>query len=492
MKATTWFSVVVVFAVACKKSDDKHGSAAKAVDLQKPVPVQAAPADVSVTSKSPEAIRAFAQARDLVDHTLGDEAVEQFKRALAADPDFALAHAYLGSVTAGAKGIEHLAKAKALMATLPEAEQQLITAMHAQRAGDPVTARTAYAKVLELAPGAWRADIALAKLANAQRDSAEAIRRLEHALTIKPDLAIAYNDLAYAHAAQREWEPAIAAARKQVELMPKEPNPHDTLGEILLRAGKHDDAEKEFAATLALQPRFSFAWQGASVARGYRGDFKGAHEAIAKRIAIGLGPADKLDAMIDDAWVSLAEDKLAAALATLAAVDKEPGAKDVPVSAFGVLDRGQMLTFAGKYTEAAKAYASARQRSEQLAGNAKRELVRRIRIGILRNAALAGKPAPDADKLVGAFDDEAKEIGDNPELAAVTAYARGLAAWAKQDLKTAIAELEKCDVERVVCRFDLAAVQRKSGDLAGAQATEQLLRATPRRDMPTVYLLARL
>lgn len=491
MKVTSWFGVVLVLAVACKQSGDKQReSQAKAVDLQKPV--QAAPADVPVTSKSPEAIRAFEQARDLVDHTLGDEAVEQFKRALAADPDFAQAHAYLGSVTAGAEGVEHLAKAKALMARLPQAEQQLITAMHAQRAGDPVTARAAYAKVLELAPGAWRADIALAKLANAQRDSAEAIRRLDHALTIKPDLAIAYNDLAYAHAAQREWEPAIAAARKQVELMPKEANPHDTLGEILLRAGKYDEAEQEFLATLALQPRFSFAWQGAGIARGYRGDFKGAHDAIAKRIAIGLGPADKLDAMIDDAWVSLAEGKLGAALATLAAVDKEPGAKDVPVSAFGVLDRGQILTFAGRYGEAAKAYANAQQRSEHMAGNAKRELVRRIRIGILRNAALAGKPAPDAEKLVTAFEDEAKEIGDSPGLAAVTAYARGLAAWAKKDLKTAIAELQKCDVERVVCRYDLATVQRKSGDRAGAQATEQLLRATPRRDTPTVYLLGKL
>jgi hypothetical protein len=44
----------------------------------------------------------------------------------------------------------------------------------------------------------------------------------------------------------------------------------------------------------------------------------------------------------------------------------------------------------------------------------------------------------------------------------------------------------------VVCRFDLATVQRKAGDTAGAQATEQLLRATPRRDMPTVYLLGQL
>jgi Tfp pilus assembly protein PilF len=477
-------------ATACNEGNKTPPPEHKAVEKQAPEPAK--PAEVPVTTSSPDAQKEFELGRDLVDHTLGDEAKPHLQKAVELDPDFAQAHAYLGTVTAGAESTEHLTKATALLASLPEAEQQLITGMLALRAGDAVKAKDAYTKVLALAPTAWRADVALANLANAQGDNHEAIRRLMHALSVKPDLAVAYNGLAYARAGLFEWKPAIAAATKQVELMPKQPNPHDTLGEILLRAGKFDEGEKEFQAALALQPRFTLAWQGIALARGYRGDFKGAHDAIAKRVAVGLGIGDKLDALLDDAWISLAEDKLAAALATLDAIDRDPDAKASPLFAFTSLDRAEILTAAGKYADAAKAHATTQARAEQLTGDAKNEVLVRLRIARLRNAALSRKPAPDADKLLAAFDEDLKTAGNDGKLRSRAAHARGLAAWAHQDLAGAIASLQKCDLVLSLCRFDLASVQRKSGDKAGAVATEQQLRATPRREAPTVYLLAHL
>lgn len=44
----------------------------------------------------------------------------------------------------------------------------------------------------------------------------------------------------------------------------------------------------------------------------------------------------------------------------------------------------------------------------------------------------------------------------------------------------------------VICRFDLASAQRKSGDKAGAEATEKQIKETPRREAPEVYLVAHL
>jgi tetratricopeptide (TPR) repeat protein len=490
MRAMTWASAVLMLCVACKKGDEKKAEQPpKVIEKQKVEPAPA-PSDVTVTSSSPEAIKHFEEGRNLVDHARGGEAPEHFKKAIAADPNFALAHAYLGATTPGAEGTEHLAKAGTLMAKLPEAEQQVITGMQAVRAGDPVKMKAAYAKVLELAPGAWRVDLALANVANGENNPAEAIKRNEHALSVKPDLAIAYNGLAYARANQREWEPAIAAAKKQVELLPKEPNPHDTLGEVLLWSGKYDEAEKEFAAAVALEPKFTLAWQGVGLARAYRGDMKGAHEAFDKRKTSG-NANDKLEAMLDDAWLSLAEDKLPAALATIDAVEKDPTAKDDPVGTFAALDRAHMLELAGKYPDATKAYATAVTRADKLAGGAKADFMRGYRIGTLRLAAVSGKPSPDTDKLLAAIDEDVKQVGET-QLASYVAHAKGLALWAKKDLKGAIAELTKCDPKEVICRFDLATLQRKSGDKASAEATEKLLRETPRRAAASVFVVTHL
>jgi tetratricopeptide (TPR) repeat protein len=490
MRAMTWASAVLLLLVACKKGDEKKPEPPpKVVDKQKVEPAPA-PSDVTVTSSSPEAIKHFEEGRKLVDHARGGEAPAHFKKAIEADPNFALAHAYLGATTPGAEGTDHLAKAGTLMAKLPEAEQQQITAMQAQRAGDQVKMKAAYAKVLELAPGAWRADVVLANIANNENNHAEAIKRNEHALSVKPDLAIAYNGIAYARAGQREWEPAIAAAKKQVELLPKEPNPHDTLGEVLLWSGKFEEAEKEFAAAVTLEPKFTLAWQGVGLARAYRGDFKGAHEAFDKRKTTG-DANDKLEAMVDDAWLSLAEDKLPAALATLDAVEKDPAAKDDPVGSFAALDRAHMLELAGKYPDAAKAYASAVTRADKLAGGAKNNFMRGYRIGMLRLAAVSGKPSPDADKLLAAIDEDVKQVGSS-QLASYAAHAKGLALWAKKDLKGAIVELSKCEPVETICRFDLATLQRKTGDKASAEATEKLVRETPRRAAALVYAVTHL
>ena len=98
--------------------------------------------------------------------------------------------------------------------------------------------------------------------------------------------------------------------------------------------------------------------------------------------------------------------------------------------------------------------------------------------------------AAKKSKLVGGM----KRLGSDKREASAQAYMRGLAAWAKAGAKdgpkAAIAELEKCDATMLICRYDLAAAKRASGDTAGADAIAQEIKATPRRDAGAVYVLA--
>lgn len=488
MRAMTGLCALLLFAVACKKADDRQGDTPKSAETQKQ---ESAPADVPVTTKTQKALEAFESGRDL--HSAGRhaEAAEQFKNAIELDPGFAHAYAYLGQVTPGVEGAEAFAKAVSLTSSLPEAEQQMIIAMQAVRAGDRAKAKTAYDRVLELAPGASRAAWWRGMLANAERDYAGAVKYFETVQRLEPANAAVHNGLAYAHAGLRQWDRAIVAAKKQVELTPNEPNAHDTLGEVLMQAGKFDDAEGAFAAALASDPTFGIAWQGVGLARAYRGDYKGAQEAFDKRETTG-DMFDKLQTKLDAAWVWFAEDKLKESLAEIDSLEKEPKANESPLYAFAAVDRAHILAQAGKHADATKAYAATKARGDVLEGGRKAELLRGYRMGVMRLAALVGKPAVEADTLLQAAHDEAKALGDGATVKSHVAYLEGLEAWAKQDITAAIAAMSTCLPELSLCRFDLAALQRKSGDKAGAEATEKLLRETPTRDPATVYTISHL
>lgn len=482
MRKLTFVAIALFAVVACTKKGDKTEKEPQGAKVVAKEPAPVTPKTVPTTSSSPEAKAAFETGMNLMLNARMTESPPHFKKAIELDGSFPQAHAMLGVVTPGPEGMVLLDKATQLGSTLPEAEQSWIAGFRLARSGDEAGAVAAWKKAAELAPDDWRVLIQLGIDANNHSDHATAKAMFDKVAQMKPDLANVHNGLAYANAGLREWDAAIAAAKKQVELLPKEPNPQDTLGEIQLMAGKLEDSEKSFQAAIALEPKFAFAWQGVALARAYRGDFKGAAEASTQRIGASE-PNDKVDAGIDSALFAAAGGKPADGVAMLDAIDKDPANAKVPATAFVAMDRGFLLQQAGKYADAAKAFADAVKRTETLPGLAKTQIARRQAIGLLRNAALAGKPTADADKLVAVT---ATNL-TSPAAKSANAYAKGLAAWAKTGAKDAVVELASCDLTFVACRYDLAVAQRKAGDAAAADATEKQLTATFVRDAGAVY-----
>lgn len=484
----------VLMAFACHKKQDEAppppAEQPKVVEKMKEKPPEAAPADMPVTSKSPDAVKQVQQAADLMTLARVNDATPLLKKALELDPDCAQAHALLGVMTPGAEGTDHLTKAVSLSGKLPEAEKEYISGLAAMRAGDDVKSIASLEKAVQLAPGAWRVELMLGYQHTAAGDPEGAIKSLTHALSINPNLPQAQNVIAYAYAHERQWDKALAAAQKQVELLPKEPNPQDSLGEIQLWAGKFEDSEKSFQKAVELQPTFTMAWGGIGLDRAYRGDYKGAYEAFDHR-KTSTTPTEKFDAMYDTAFVAAAEGKLPKALEQIDAIEKDPAAKTLPYYAFAPIVRGELLALGGKPADAAKAYAGAMARIDLLAGDGKVEFVRNLSLGQLQLAAMNGKPAAESDKLVAALDDAAKASPNNKTRQSEAAHGHGLAIWAKSGPKDAVVELAKCERIDIWCRADLSAAQRKSGDAAGADATDKEIVETPLRDATVVYFRAR-
>ncbi|HSD89051.1 MAG TPA: tetratricopeptide repeat protein [Kofleriaceae bacterium] len=485
---TRYLVCVVLFAAACgKKAEEKKAPEAAPKMVEQKPKEPAASARLPVTTKSPEAKAEYEKAHELMTNLHREEARQHYKKALELDPDFAFALAELGVMTPGSEGTDLVTKAGTAAAKLSDGEKAFVDVAQAMKAGDRTKALQSLDKVMQAAPGQWEADVQAANIANMAGDPATAIAHANHALSVNKDLPQAHNLLAYAYANQRDWDKAIAAAQKQVELLPKEPNPADTLGEIQLAAGKFEDSEKSFQKALEIDPKFNDSWQGVALTRAYRGDFKGAYEALDKEMT-STEPGVKHDAMIDKAWLQFADNKLPDALKTLDAVEKDDAAKKLPVYAFAQLDRGHILVEAGKYADATKAFAEAAKRSDALAGDAKRNLMNGYRLGLLRASALQGKASPDAAKLVADAEAQEKASPDSKQEQDLLAYAHGLAAWADKGPKAALDELGKCTPQMIICRHDLATAMRKAGDKAGAEAIDKQIAETPRREAPDVYV----
>ena len=106
---------------------------------------------------------------------------------------------------------------------------------------------------------------------------------------------------------------AVAAQRRYVSLKKDDPNPLDSLGEILLRAGRQDDAEAAFRSALAMNPHFWVAALGVAQSRFLRADWEGGR-AAAREAMIDAPQAEmKIGLQQLIAWSYLSERKPALA-----------------------------------------------------------------------------------------------------------------------------------------------------------------------------------
>jgi tetratricopeptide (TPR) repeat protein len=493
MLNTRYLSLLVVPCLAlasCGKKDDRV-PAGKPSSEPAPAGKPAVPsnADMTVTSKFPEAIAAFKRGRDLADEVRGAEAIDYFKQALQIDPGFALAQASLGQLTPGAPGQELLEQAVAHAAGVPAAEQAYIGSLLADRRGEHVKASELMTQVTRLAPGEWRAWASLGFRALAAQKWDEAIAEYQRALDANPEADAVYNGLAYAYAAQRKYDDATAAAKKQAELLATEPNPQDTYGEILLMAGRFDEAEVAFEKALALSPKFALAWQGVALARFYRGDWKGGYDALAKGKLAATLPEERVGFDFDTAWAKLGEGKPADAMKQLDAIDASAEAQALPQAWVGVAQaRAQMSYLTGNYADAQKYLAQTSERAgkSKLAGVVEKTLERTQLLATLAIAAKQGNGS-EADKILAALEAAAKDAP--PGAASAEFLMHGLAKWARGDLPGSIAELSRCWADDFACRWELAAAQTKAGDKAGADATWKQIGSKHYRDPQFLYFM---
>ncbi len=220
--------------------------------------------EIPITTKSKKAKELFIKGRDLNEKLRFTDARPYFQKAVAEDPNFALAHFGLAQVATSAKGFfENMERAVELVGTASEGERLLIMGANAgQVSGDPIKQQELFTQLVKKYPKDKRARTLLGNAHFGQQDWETAITHYEKAIDIDSKFSPPYNQMGYAHSSLGNFGKAEYAFKNYINLIPDDPNPYDSYAELLTKAGRYEESITNYRKALAVDPKFIASYIG--------------------------------------------------------------------------------------------------------------------------------------------------------------------------------------------------------------------------------------
>lgn len=182
---------------------------------------------------------------------------EDWRAAVKEDPNLAVAWASIALNSENPQEVSDArAKAKALVPKLTPGEQLMVGWISKVQEGDYIEGISLMNDLLEMYPHDKHLLYLAGNWLMAEEGNEQAQRIMEKALAIDKNFPAALNDLAYIYARNRQFEKALALMDRYVVLLPKEPNPEDSYGELLRMAGRFEQSLEHYRAALKLDPDF--------------------------------------------------------------------------------------------------------------------------------------------------------------------------------------------------------------------------------------------
>ena len=119
-----------------------------------------------------------------------------------------------------------------------------------------------YKELVRLFPNDERAHTLLGNLYFGRQDYDAAVKEFVKATAINPSFSQPYNQLGYAYRFLDKLDDAEAAFKKYVQLIPDDPNPHDSYAELLMKRGRFAESIKAYEKALSLDPNFVASYVG--------------------------------------------------------------------------------------------------------------------------------------------------------------------------------------------------------------------------------------
>jgi len=449
-------TLFVATLVACNQSTTTTQSVAAASNNDK----------IPVTTRSDDARKEFLEGRDLSERLLGQESLQHFDKAIALDPEFALAElARANSAPTAQDFFNHEKKAVALADKASEGERLLILGNEAGTNGDVVKQKEYLEKLVAAYPNDERAQFALANYHFGQQEYSDALAHYKKATEVNPNYSPAYNLLGYAYRQEGDYANAERAFQKYIELIPNDPNPYDSYAELLLKMGRFQESLTQYRKALSVDPHFAASHFGISADLTYLGKPDEAAAELQKMADGARNDGELRTAYFAMAVVAADSGNLAK---SLQAMDKEFSVaqkkNDAAAMAADLQAIGNIAAEMQKYDEAQRHFARSLQLiqdsnlSQDIKDNAKLQYTFNL------TAVAIGKKDYSAAKAHAEEYRQGAETSKNAVQIRLAHELAGRIALAEKDYDKAIAELGQANEQNPRNLFRLSQAYQAKGD----------------------------
>jgi tetratricopeptide (TPR) repeat protein len=238
------------------------------------------PEVVNITTESWDAYRLYLEGNEFFYKYMMPEAEERYRHALSIDTTFAMAHYGLSWVRSlsGKEQREAIEKARQYIDRASHKEQEFIRARYAEFHGDFDNAIRRLEGIVAQYPDEKEAYFRLGRIYQQFQDREKAITAMHKAIEVDSLFKDAYNVLAYGSMHAGNYERAIWAINKYIELAPDEPNVYDSRGDLYLVSGDLDAAIASFLKAIDVEPNYVISLGNLAMWYGFKGDYAAAEE----------------------------------------------------------------------------------------------------------------------------------------------------------------------------------------------------------------------
>jgi len=485
MKRGNTILLAVVFAFGAASSFARQNTA-----LSSPTNPASKPntEQMRLTTKSEHARELFGQAIVLNGNYRLDECLKSLRTAVGEDATFAAGWSLLAYFATDAhEAADALAHAQSLAGKISPSEMLFVRWVAALNHNDRIAAISSLNDltkqesgdkyVLYLA-GRWFVD---------QRDQQKAIPLFEKILVLDPQFTPVLNRLGYAYAAMGDMAHAETLMQRYLAAMPADPNPEDSYGDILFKAGRYQEARSHFEAALKKDPGFGPSQHELGDVFAMLGNQDAAREAYHKSALVAANPRRSLEyrssialSYVRDNLYGFA-DREYSALAAEAKAQKYPDLEASFHEAMALYQSDDLTAM--KHLNAAEA---ALRGDEDLATVTRDEHMAMIRRWRGMRSLHAGNPAM-TDVCIRVMEQK-YESTENEFIGDQLHALRGARLWQQKQFAEAIPELEQANDDAFSLEL-LARAKRASGDATGADAALRQLLAIHASTMGAVLVV---
>ncbi len=290
---------------------------------------QAAGTSMPVTTSSAQARSLYEKGMQDYENLYLERCNEDWRAAVKADPNLAVAWAWIAFNSSNPQEVSAAReKAKALAPKLTQGEQLMVSWIVKVQEGDFIGGIAAMNDLLEMFPKDKHLLYLAGNWLMGENGDEQARRIMEKALALDKNYPAALNDLAYLYARNREFAKAFADMDRYVTLLPTEPNPQDSYGELLRMAGNFEGSLQHYRAALKIDQDFVTSQVGLADTYALMGNQEQARIEYDKAIRYAHNEADRLLYSMQKATTWVREGKFAEADKLLQEIAQTAHAKE--------------------------------------------------------------------------------------------------------------------------------------------------------------------